>query len=51
MKGRSTKELEQLKSLSLKIWEVRSKSVAITEKNKNMPGQSYNQPVAFVYNS
>ena len=33
MKGRSTKELEQLKSLSLKIWEVRSKSVAITEKN------------------
>ena len=33
MKGRVTKELEQLKSLSLKIEEVTSKSVAVIEKN------------------
>ena len=31
MKGRATKELEQLKSLSLKIQEAMSKSVVITK--------------------
>ena len=33
MKGKVTKELEQLKSLSLKIQEATSKNVAVTEKN------------------
>ena len=32
MKGRGTKELEELKSLSLKIQKTMSKNVAITEK-------------------
>ena len=33
MKGKVTKELEQLKSLNLKIQEATSKNVAVTEKN------------------
>ena len=35
MKGKVTKELEQLKSLSLKIQEVTSKNVAVTDKNED----------------
>ena len=34
MKGRGTKELEQLKSLSLKILEAMPKRAAITEKKR-----------------
>ena len=40
MKERSSKELEQLKHLSLKIDKAPTKNVAITEKN-NMSGKSY----------
>ena len=36
MKGRGTKELEQLKHLNLKIWEAATKNVAITEKKKTV---------------
>ena len=39
MKERSSKELEQLKHLSLKIDKAPTKNVAITEKN--MSGKSY----------
>ena len=36
IKGRGMKELEQLKSFSLKIQEATSKNVVITEKEKGM---------------
>ena len=44
MKGRDTKKLEQLKSLSLKIEEAPSKSVAITEEK----GKQYVRQIIYI---
>ena len=44
MKGRDTKKLEQLKSLSLKIEEAISKSVAITEEK----GKQYVRQIIYI---
>ena len=43
--------LEQLKSLSLKIQEATSKSVAVTEKKVKRFVRHINQPGAFTYKS
>ena len=45
MKGRTTKGLEQLKSLSLKIQEATSISVVITEEK----GKQYVRQIIYIY--
>ena len=44
MKGRGTKELKQLESLSLKTQEATSKSVSITEKK----GKKYVRQIIYI---
>ena len=44
MKGRGTKELEQLKSLRIKIQEATSKNVAITKKK----GKHYARQIIYI---